>query len=105
MDYNKPRVNKSYRFYKKLPITINREGYDRLKLNAFKLYTKEEQLNKIEASWKRKCVNLWHYMKNIDKKIQVEIANIHKTYGDKVNRRYISECLTHVTEDGSRQLP
>ena len=36
MDYSKPKIPKSYRFYKKLPPTINEEEYRQKKLDTFR---------------------------------------------------------------------
>lgn len=101
MDYNRPRVNKSFRFYKKLPVTINREEYDNLKLGSFKdLKDKEERLDKRDIKWKKRIVNLWDYMRKDLNMTMEDISNIHKRYGDSIQVPHISQYLA----DGSKNL-
>ncbi len=42
MDYSRPKIPKSYRFFKKLPPNIDRKAYDKKKLETFRDEGKEE---------------------------------------------------------------
>ena len=94
LDYSKPRIPKSYRFYSKLPPTINPEEYLALKLKAFKdSSSNDEQLGKWEVKWKQRLLYTWDYMINKLNMKQKDIANIYDTYGDHIAPAHISDNL------------
>jgi len=49
LTYNKPYIRKSYRFYAKMPPTIDKEAYLEKKLKAFHSEEKGEEFNKYKA--------------------------------------------------------
>jgi len=105
LDYSKPRIPKSYRFYGKLPPTINPEEYLALKLKAFKDSSSDNEiLGRKEGNWKLKCLHCWDYLLNKYDETLKSIAEMHYSKGDKVAVSYISECLTKERENGSKKF-
>jgi len=75
MDYSKPKIPKSYRFYSKLPPSIKREEYDKLKLGAFKdSNTGEQKLGRWDTQTKRKWLVALDLLINRFKMKQTEVS-------------------------------
>jgi len=59
MSYSKPKINKSYRFYGKMPPTITRKAYEAKKRESFR-DTSEDKDVETKAMQQRNC--LFHYL-------------------------------------------
>ena len=95
MDYSRPKIPKSYRFYKKLPPTIDEKAYRLKKLETFRDDGKEES----EEGKIIKQRNYLFYVLNQKHKLSyVEIAKLLEKGGFGLNESVIGRIVRDVSK-------
>ncbi len=99
MDYSKPKIPKSYRFYRKLPPTIDEMAYRKKKLDTFKDIPIEES----EESKIMKQRNfLFYILKEKYKLSYIEIAKLLESGGFGLNESVIGRIVRDVPKNDKR---
>jgi len=103
MSYNRPRVNKTHRFYGKIPEAIAKEAYDKKKHNAFKgrIEKEEETTHKWKLQRDVFAYTAWKYG-GIKQK---DLAKISDLYDCAIKRTGITEICSTVSKNVKSQEP
>ena len=97
MDYGKPRIHKSYRFYSKFPPTISAKDYNKKKLKVFR----EDKVveNKIEARYRSERDYAIYILNQKFKMTQIDIAKAFKNAKIHLTQSSISRIIDNVPEN------
>ena len=94
MSYSKPRIIKKYRFYSTLPPTINKEEYDKKKLESFKESEKRDTTE--NEVWKKQRDVL---IMNAHKLHHIKYSEISKWFDEHkvpLNRHYMGQIAPEI---------
>ena len=95
MDYSKPKIPKSYRFYRKLPPTIDEKAYRAKKLDTFKDNGEEESE---ESKHLKQRTILSKYLREKYDFTYVEQAQLLKNEGCGVDDTVLSHSVRHASK-------
>ena len=95
MDYSRPKIPKSYRFYAKFPPTIDRDAYEKKKLKAFKDdgTTEGDSYNRYEKKFIEHRNLAWYILIHKYKITQKELAVYYKRAGIPISNSLICRVL------------
>ncbi len=100
MDYSKPKIPKSYRFFKKLPPTIDDKAYRLKKLKTFRDEGEEESE---ESKIIRQRNFLFYVLKEKYQLSYIGIAKLLETGGFGLNESVIGRIVRNVSKNDKRQ--
>ncbi len=95
MDYTKPKVPKSYRFYAKFPPTIDKVAYEKKKHEAF-LSNDEDITEESKHIHQRNLA--WYILHKKYGLTQVELVKLNERYGLGIQRSTMSESLARFAK-------
>ena len=104
MDYSRPKITKSHKFYRKLPLSIDDTAYRSKKLSAFRGRETEERE---ESGFIRQRNCILHYLYDQHGLSYVEIAEVLESYGNGMDVSGIGRIIRDVTKKtgkGKRKL-
>lgn len=93
MDYSRPYIPQKYRFYKRMPPTINRDEYLQKKLEAFRESGLEPEVETKQMRQRNACFRYLHDNFNMK---YTEISNMLESYGCRLDPTQIGRYIRNA---------